>query len=179
MSRFVDSVIAYRILKLLVTPFNETDAFSLGIIDERGKELKKMKDLNTVQERDAYTVLHRLIFRIKRIIEKIPVENKKLATFAAALSLVKEHSQNNKEPIDLESQFILRLKESNVIEKQIVEDFFNKKMLSFKVFFEEAPANNAAATPGIAGFTPETLGVRKGKKPPVTRRKKYDYKIFQ
>jgi len=37
---------------------------------------------------------------------------------------------------------------------------------------EEAPANNASATPGVAGFTPDTLGVPKGKQPPLMKRKK-------
>lgn len=179
MSRFIDSVIAYRILKLLVTPFAETDAYALGIIDERGKELKRMKDLNTVQERDAYTILHRLVFRIKRIVEKVPIENKKLATFAAALSLVKEHARNNKEPIDLESQFLLRLKTDLIEEQNIVNDFFNQKRISFKVFYEEAPANNASATPGVAGFTPDTIGVKKKKTPIIATRKKPYVKIFK
>lgn len=179
MSRFVDSVIAYRILKLLVTPFEETDAFKLGIIDQRGKELKTMKDLNSVDERDAYTILHRLVFRIKRIIEKVPIENKKLATFAAALSLVKEYTELNREPIDLEVQLIERVSQELVEEKNIVSDFFNEKRISFKVFFEEAPANNASATPGIAGFTPETLGVKKKKTPIIATRKKPYVKIFK
>jgi len=101
MGRFVDSVIAYRILRLLTTPFEETDAFRLGIIDAKGKELKKMRDLNTVEERDAYSILHRMVYRIKRIIEKVPIDNKKIATFAAALSLIKEHAEDKSEPIDL------------------------------------------------------------------------------
>ena len=89
MTRFVDSIIAYRILRMLTTPFEETDAFRLGIVDNKGKELKKMRELNSVDERDAYSILHRMIFRLKRIIEKVPIENKKLASFAAALSLIK------------------------------------------------------------------------------------------
>ena len=59
MGRFVDSLIAYRILKLLVTPFDKTDAYKLGIIDAKGKELKRMQELNSVNERDAYTLLKR------------------------------------------------------------------------------------------------------------------------
>ena len=62
MSRFVDSIIAYRILQMLVTPFDKTDAFRLGIIDKNGKELKPMTQLNTVQEKDAYSILHRLVY---------------------------------------------------------------------------------------------------------------------
>ena len=41
MTRFVDSISAYRILRMLTTPFEEIDAFRLGIVDARGKELKK------------------------------------------------------------------------------------------------------------------------------------------
>jgi hypothetical protein len=102
MGKFVDSLIAYRILYLLVTPFNKTPAYRLGIIDDKGKELKKMRNLNTVEERDAYTLLHRLVYRLKRIIEKIPIENKKLLSIAAAYSLIREHADNNIEPINLE-----------------------------------------------------------------------------
>ena len=171
MGRFVDSVIAYRILRMLTTPFEETDAFRLGIIDNKGKELKKMADLNSVTERDAYSVLHRMVYRIKRIIEKVPVENKKLVSFAAALSLIKEHYQNNREPVDLELQFINRLNTNLNEEIKFIQES-SSKIFTFKQFVEEAPANNAAATPGIDGFTPETLGVPKGRQPKLLRRKK-------
>ena len=68
-ARFVDGLITYRILKMLVTPFKETDAYRLGIIDDKGKLLKKK--LETQEELDNYTLLHRLVFRMKRIIERI------------------------------------------------------------------------------------------------------------
>ena len=173
MGRFVDSIIAYRILRMLTTPFENTDAYQLGIIDIKGKELKKMSSLNSVNERDAYSILHRMIFRIKRIIEKVPVDNKKLITFAAALSLVKEHAHVTSEPIDLESQFMDRLDFDLQKEIQITEEFLgNTNMFTFKQFVEEAPANNAAATPGVAGFTPDTLGVPKSTRPPLLKRNK-------
>ena len=88
MGKFVDSLITYRILKLLVTPFDKTDAYKLGIIDAKGKELKRMRELNSVNERDAYTLLHRLVFRIKKIIEKVPIDNKKILSLAAAYALI-------------------------------------------------------------------------------------------
>lgn len=163
MPRVIDSLIAYRILRMLVTPFEETEAFKLGIIDAKGKELKRMNQLNTVDERDAYTILHRMVFRIKKIIERVPVENKKLISFTAALALVKECYELNTEPVDLEYKYLDRLKSDLVSEDlQLVQTFFkNQYVLSFKSFSEEAPANNAVATPGIAGFTPETMGVKK------------------
>ena len=159
MGRFVDSIITFRILRILTTPFEETDAFRLGIIDKKGKELRRMQDLNTVEERDSYTLLHRLVFRLKRIIEKVPIENKRLVSYAAALSLIRENYENNVEPIDLESLFLDKLNCTLTEEVKLVESYFYEtKTLTFKQFLEDIPANNAG-TPGVAGFTPDTLGV--------------------
>lgn len=169
MSRFVDSIIAYRILTMLVTPFNQTEAFKQGIIDKNGKELMRMDQLHTVAQRDAYSILHRMVFRIKRIIEKVPTENKKLVSFAAALSLVKEHQE--KEPIDLEKQFVTRMSADLTEELIVTEKFINDKYLvPFKLFIEDAPANSASATPGIDGLPPDpTVPVKQPNK--LVRRK--------
>ena len=152
---------------MLVTPFEETEAYRLGIVDTKGKELKKMGDLNSVSERDAYSILHRMIFRLKRIIEKVPVENKKLVSFAAALSLIKEHADASKEPIDLEDQFINKLRNTQSLHEDI--QFIHKitqdsYILPFRLYLEDAPANNAVATPGIDGMTPDSVVVKKKKK---------------
>jgi hypothetical protein len=161
MGKAVDSIIAYRILKLLVTPFNKTDAFKLGIIDEKGNELKKIRDLHTTEDRDAYTLLHRLVFRLKKIIEKVPVDNKKFLSLAAAYALIREQYDLNKEPIDLEVKYINKIEENLSEELILVEDFMSEsRRLTFRQFVLEdgegapaaAPANNAAATPGIAGL---------------------------
>jgi len=172
MGKFVDSVIAYRILKLLVTPFDKTDAFKLGIIDDKGNELMRMRDLNTVQERDAYTLLHRLVFRLKKIIEKVPIANKQFVSLAAAYALIKEALDDGKEPIDLEFKYINKVKSDLNEELILVEEYLNdRKMFTFKQFSEEGEgavaANNAAATPGIAGLPPDEVAI--GKK----RRKKW------
>jgi hypothetical protein len=163
MGRFVDSIIAFRILKLLTTPFVDTDAFRLGIIDSKGKELKKMAQLNTTAERDAYTILHRMVFRLKKIVEKVPVENKKLTSFAAAIALVKECVEKNKEPIDLETKYLEKINCDLSEERQMVSKFMNQQyMFTFRQFMdEEGISANNAGTPGIAGFTPDTVGVSK------------------
>jgi hypothetical protein len=148
MGKFVDSVIAYRILKMLTTPFVETDAYRLGIIDAKGKELIKMKDLNTVKTRDAYTLLHRLVYRIKRIIERAPIENKKLVSYAAALALVKESMKNDYTINNIEFEYENKLNENLEFEIEEVNTYLNeKKLFTFKQFSEEVPANNTAVTP--------------------------------
>jgi len=171
MSRFVDSVIAYRILQLLVTPFENTDAYRLGIIDKHGKELKPISQLNTVAEKDAYSILHRLVFRLKKIIEKIPIENKKLASLAAAYALIRENYNITKEPIDLEKQYLNKLNTNLTEELKLVKNFNdNKYMKTFRQYNEEVAANNAISTGGIAGMPPED--------PPVSIKAANKYKVI-
>ena len=169
MGKFVDSIIAFRILHMLVQNFEDTPAYKLGIIDKNGKELKRMRDLNTVELRDAYTLLHRLIFRLKKIINKVPIENKKLVSLAAAYALIKEELANGKESIDLEEKFLKRLDEDLTIEIQELTEAMDKnKILSFRQFREDvgavAPANNAAATPGVAGLDKDVPVSKKAQK---------------
>lgn len=136
MSRFVDAVITYRILRKLTTPFDETDAYRLGIIDAQGRVLKKWNDLNTVDERDAYTILDRMIFRLKRIIQKVPIENRRISSYAAALSLVREHANDQTEYVSLERDFI----RTTVTEQDLQEtaNYLNgNSMLTFRMYTEE------------------------------------------
>ena len=80
----------YQFLKKLVTPFEKTEAFKLGIIDEKGKILKRRRDLETKDEKSAYTLSDTLIWNLKKILGKIPLGKTKLASYAAALWLIKE-----------------------------------------------------------------------------------------
>ena len=91
MGRAVDFFVVYRFLKLLVTPWHKQEAFKLGIIDDKGKALKKARDLSTEADRTAFTLLHRLVFNCKRIMQKIPLVRSQLGTYATALFLLKEH----------------------------------------------------------------------------------------
>lgn len=117
MGRAIDSLIVFRFLKLLVTPFEDTKAYELGIIDERGKNLRKASKLNTEEERESYTILHRLVFNIKKLIEKVPGGKTKLGSYAAALFLIKEHTKDKLEDWDiLEKEFYNYLKENDLIE---------------------------------------------------------------
>ena len=71
MSRVIDALIAYRIVKLLVTPFNKTQAYKLGIIDDKGKVLIKSKQIVNQKQRKAYTLLIRFVFNLKRLLTNI------------------------------------------------------------------------------------------------------------
>lgn len=98
-SRTADLFYAYRFIKLLVTPWEKTDAFNLGIVDDNGKVLKKTSQLSTSEEKSAYTVFHRLVFNIKRLLSKLPFGKTKLASWATALFLIKEETGMTEEEI--------------------------------------------------------------------------------
>ena len=91
MSRAVDLFVTYRFLKLLVTPWKKQEAYKLGIIDANGKNLIKSSKFEREEQRAAFTLLHRLVFNLKRIMMKIPFVRSQLGTYATALFLLKEH----------------------------------------------------------------------------------------
>ena len=96
-SRAGDLFYAFRFLKLLVTPFEKTKAFELGIIDEKGKVLKKASKRTKPDEKAAYTVFHRLVFNLKRLVGKVPGGRSVVARYGAALFLIREHTNMSEE----------------------------------------------------------------------------------
>lgn len=88
-STATDTYFAFRFLRLLTTPWEKTGAYKLGIIDAEGKVLRKPVDMS---ERSKYNIFHRLVFRIKRLLNKIPFGKTTVASYLAALWLIKEHT---------------------------------------------------------------------------------------
>jgi hypothetical protein len=142
-SRIVDNLIAYRVLSMLVTPFDKTDAFRLGIIDASGKVLKLSKDLKTEEEKSSHDYLHRLVFNLKRLLNKLPGGDTYTKNLVAAYFLVKE-SYETYNTIDIDERFhalLETINENNIIlveEEIIVKRFVEEEGL---------PVNN---TTGIA-----------------------------
>ena len=122
MGRAVDLFVTYRFIKLLTTPFDKTEAFKLGIIDEKGNRVMpdpvggvrqtKPATLGTTAEKNAYTILHKLIFNIKKIFSKVPGLRTKVGTYAAALFLLKDTFKESVDDPDMfEKEFMKYLKE--------------------------------------------------------------------
>ena len=88
-----DLAYTFRFLALLVTPFNKTKAYEKGIIDENGKRLKK-PPFSSIEDRtdyqNYYTRFIRLVFNIKKLLAKAPGGKSRIASYAAALYLIKE-----------------------------------------------------------------------------------------
>jgi hypothetical protein len=113
MGRAIDLFVTYRFIKLLTTPFEKTDAFKMGIIDKDGNRTDKI--LYKVDEKNAYTVLHKLVFNIKKIFEKVPGLRTKVGTYAAALFLLKDtFKEHVEDPTVFEKEFLKFIKENNI-----------------------------------------------------------------
>ena len=87
----MDLFVAYRFLRILTTAWEDQDAFKHGIIDKDGKLLRKANTLTKQEEKQSFTLLHRLVFNLKRILHKIPGVRTKIGTYATALYLLKQH----------------------------------------------------------------------------------------
>ena len=129
MGRAIDLFVTYRFIKLLVTPFEKTEAFKLGIIDKDGNRIKeegtnKPTTLRTIAEKNAYTILHKLVFNIKKIFAKVPGLRTKVGTYAAALFLLKDTFREHiEDPEGFEKEFLKYLKENGYeLDDQIAEE---------------------------------------------------------
>ena len=167
MGRAIDLFVTYRFIKLLVTPFEKTDAFRLGIIDNAGNRIlppptkagvkqTKPATLNTIEERTAYTILHKLVFNIKKLFGKVPGLRTKLGTYAAALFLLKDtFKESVDDPNIFEKEFMKFLKE----EGMEIDDTVNEGVIGFG---EILPKGEYVLVSDILNKEEEELTAKKG-----------------
>jgi len=168
MSRFVDTVVAYRLLRLLATPIERSDAFKLGIIDKDGE---KIKEPVSQQELNAYSLLQRFVFKVQRALTRSPDRNaKRLLTFAAAMAILKEYTEDDED--NVEALLEVFMQDEDVIRQAKLLESSN--LLSFKNFMDEEAPVNAAGGGNVAGIGVGAQG-EPGRDPrlmPMVRRKK-------
>ena len=120
MSRAIDLLITYKVIRTLVTPFEKMEAFKRGIIDKNGKVLIKFKDVKG-GDRKHYTILHRFVFNLKRILKTVGLGSR-LGSFAVALALlIKEDKDYLNYKDAIESAVITYLKEQNLYDEILKE----------------------------------------------------------
>ena len=163
MGRAIDLFVTYRFIKLLVTPFDKTEAFKLGIIDKDGKRIlvkgtDRPTTLNTIDEKNAYTILHKLVFNIKKIFGKVPGLRTKLGTYAAALFLLKDTFKEHVDDPDVfEKEFMKYLKE----EGYELDDTITETVIGFG---EVLPKGDYVLVNDILNKEEEELTAKKGDK---------------
>ena len=53
LTKVVNAFTVYKFIKMMVEPFENTNAYELGIIDRKGKFLKKTHELTTNKELES------------------------------------------------------------------------------------------------------------------------------
>ena len=144
----VDLFMLYQFLKRLTTPFDETDAFKHGIIDDRGKRIKSKK-VKTPEEKNSYRLFDKLVFNLKKIIELVPLGRTRLATYAAALLLLREHEEPSFTDVDnfqllqekmiefMDEKELRTLNETIALKKDINEQFEMIEAMAGKIGYGE------------------------------------------
>ena len=164
MGRAIDLFVTYRFLRLLTTPFEDTQAYKLGIIDASGnrimqKRIKKpVVELVTSEQKNSYTILHKLVFNIKKIFAKVPGLRTKVGTYAAALFLLKDtFKESVNDPDMFEKEFVKYLKENDIeFDNEISEEVIG--------FGEVLPKGEYVLINDILNKEEEELSAAKGDK---------------
>ena len=164
MGRAIDLFVTYRFLKLLTTPFEKQDAFKFGIIDKNGNRIKKQNstkpavELTTTELKNSYTILHKLVFNIKKIFGKVPGLRTKLGTYAAALFLLKDTFRESvNDPDIFEKEFMKFLKENDIQ----LDDEISEEVIGFG---EVLPKGEYVLVNDILNKEDEELSAAKGDK---------------
>ena len=176
----VDLFLVYQFIRRLATPFEKWPAYELGIIDKDGNILKKRKNLLTIKERNAFGIFDVMILNLKKLLAKVPGGSSRIASYAAALYLIREWnhfsdssmltedlSDNHiEESIDLfYDRYVNYIQLSKDVNKKIsLDSVFEQR------FFEETPTVNVGSG-AIAG-----LGVGPQGEPGLTPSQMQRYK---
>lgn len=146
----IDIFLVYQFLRRLVTPFDKWDAFKTGVIDKDGKVITKKNDRSDEQE-NSWGYYDKLTANLKKLLAKVPGGKSRLASFAAALLLLREE---NLDPDDLD----------------VLSEKLDSYMHEASMLVEEMPTNSVGAGE-IAG-----LGVGAQGEPGISKKKQNKHK---
>ena len=142
----VDLAAIYMFLKRLVTPFDQWDAYKTGLIDKNGKVIVSKAD-RTPEQNKSFGYFDRLVANLKKLLGKVPGGKSRIASFAAALLLLRE---KNIDPDDIE----------------YLEECLQHYMKEAEMLVEEGeggPTNSTLMGPGM-GDDPQAFPKKKKRK---------------
>jgi len=163
MTAVIDNLIAARIIYLLVLPFNKWEAFKEGIIDENGERT------DADAESDNWSMLHRLVARLKKILGAFPGGKSAIASIAAAYLLVRECVERELEPELLEDHF------STIISLNEKLSFSTYNFVSdtiHQIYEDGIAIGNTVGSGSVAGMRPS-------EEPPVRDPNKVKKKVMK
>jgi hypothetical protein len=143
MKDLVDLAITYKFLKNLVTPFEKWQAYKLGLIDKDGNIIKPRRERLKQEEKDALGYFDVVTLNLRKLLGKLPGGQSTIATYAAALLLMKEYPKK-------------QMREGYEPSEQQVAYMLQQMIREVE---EELAVTNTTA--GIAGLRPDSIGVKK------------------
>ena len=154
MAGVIDLYLAYRFLKNLVQPFEQWEAYKTGVIDKNGAILIP-KNKRTQQQINSLGYFDVIGMNLKKLLGKLPGGKSAIASYAAALLLLREYNKK-----EVKEDF------NDYVDMDWLEKEFNSCLAEAEELFKEegeAPTNNVGDGK-IAG----TVG-----DPPVYPKNKY------
>ena len=154
MAGVIDLYLAYRFLKNLVLPFEKWEAYKTGVIDEDGAILVP-KQKRTTEQKNSFGYFDLIGMNLKKLLGKLPGGKSAIASYAAALLLLREYDKK-----EVKEDF------NDYVDMHWLQKEFNVCLAEAEELFKEegeAPTNNVGDGK-IAG----TVG-----DPPVYPKNKY------
>ena len=139
----VDIYLVYQFLRRLATPFTKWEAFKTGVIDKEGKVLIP-KNKRTPEQQGSFKVFDVMILKLKRLLGKIPGGKSRIASYAAALWLIREYDESKSEE---------QILSEDVDYLKYIQYVRNERFSRFRKMIEDAPVN-AMSGGGVATFDP-------------------------
>lgn len=162
MASVIDLYLAYRFLKNLVQPFEKWEAYKTGVIDKDGAILVP-KEKRTLPQKDSFGYFDLISMNLKKLLGKLPGGQSAIASYAAALLLLREYNKKEvKEDFNdyVDMDWLKKEFDSCLAE---AEELFKEEQVE-----EEGEPTNNVGGGNIAG-----LGVGAKGEPPVKPRNKY------
>jgi len=156
----VDLFLIYKFIRKLVTPFDKWDAYDLGIIDKKGDILIKRKEFTKKDQTKAFGVFDLMVLNLKKLLAKVPGGSSKLASYSAALFLIREWNHFSNDTLLTEDVSDERIEESMYI--------FIKRYVDYNIV--EGTVNHLFEEPAVnvGGGAVAGLGVGDDGEPGVT-----------
>jgi|TARA_B110000977_G_scaffold201846_1_gene299243 hypothetical protein len=167
----LDLFLVYQFIRRLATPFEKWPSFESGVIDKDGNILKGKKERNLKSEKDSFGKYDLMMLKLKKLLGKIPGGSSRIASYAAALWLIKEWNHFTDKSMLNESitersidrsleLFLSRYSYYNTLSENvnhliesddIILEKLKKSVDLYPEIEEEVPANNVGGG-GIAGM---------------------------
>lgn len=101
-SKAVDTYLVYQFLRKLTLPFTKWKAYKTGVIDENGNIIVDKRN-RTQEQQKSFLKFDLMVMKLKKLLAKIPGGSSKIASYMAALWLIKEWNHFTDGSVLLES----------------------------------------------------------------------------